>query len=113
MKHFKVFAVLLAVLAIASIGYAERNSSPAAQTQPVPYAANSGWGWGCPMWGSGPGGGNRAQAPVGPYGPMGPGMMYYYGSAGSAQNQPAAPNSGSNARQTPENGPQASSGAKK
>ncbi len=101
MKRFKLFAVLVVLLAIASIGYAEKKSSTASPTQQNPYAATApDWGWACPMWGWGPGPGNQAKGAVTPYGPMGPGM-YYYGPANPAQNQSGNGSFGSGGQQQP------------
>jgi hypothetical protein len=117
MKYWKIFVVLLAVLATASIMYAQRKSSPAPRLESQPSAAATSQHWGCPMWGwfggggqaasnssvpYGPGmmyGGRGQYGPMGPgngrwrsgqYGPMGPGMMYY-GPAQSTQGQAGTP----------------------
>jgi hypothetical protein len=84
--------VLLALLAIRSIAYAQRKSSIAA-SQPQQGSTNvvtvpeTYPGPAYPMWGSG--GGNQAGNSAGSYGPMGPGMVYggsipsQYGGMGS------------------------------
>jgi hypothetical protein len=114
MKYLKILVVLLAVLATASIVYAQRKSSTASQPGTEPSAAANGPYWVCPMWAWFGGGGQAATnspvpygpgmmyggpgqyGPMGPrngwgrsgqYGPMGPGMMYY-GPVQPPQNQP-------------------------
>jgi len=91
MKRLNLLVVLLAVLGIAGIVFAQQQSSSATpqphQNAATGYAAGP---WLCPMWGPGwtnptnhsgtrgPGWmmGNGYPAPRGAYGPMGPGMMY-------------------------------------
>ena len=54
MKHFKLFVLLLALLATASIMYGQRKSSTALQPQQnstYSTTSNSGSSWTCPMWG--------------------------------------------------------------
>ncbi len=118
MKRFKLVAVLLTLVAIASIAYAAQKSSTASQTAQNPSTATAqGGGWTCPMWGWGQAPGNQAKGSTAPYGPMGPGMMYgqsisgeyvpmgpgmmyyYYGPANPPQNQSGNGNSGPSAQQ--------------
>jgi hypothetical protein len=99
MKRFKLLVIIIAVLATASIVFAQRQSSAAAsQTQQnaAPYytywCPMMGGNWTSPMSGySMPGWmrGNTNMPAPGRYGVMGRGMMYGYG---PAVNSPAANN---------------------
>ncbi len=98
MKSSTTIFVLLALLATASILFAERKPStaPASGARPAAAVSNS---WVCPMWAWFNGSPATANAPAaqgpammygrqGQYGPMGPGMMY---GPAAQQDQTGAP----------------------
>jgi hypothetical protein len=98
MKRFKLLVIIIAVLATASIVFAQRQSSAAAASNAQQNAAPYNTYW-CPMMGGNwtspmngyamPGWMRGNTNAPGRYGVMGPGMMYGYG---PAANSPAANN---------------------